>query len=153
MIFSSSTQNVMSDVQIHATQNCPDFPILRTHMRTIVKIDNAPVVNIPTIPAVKNKSLQTNHPCANCGLYGHYSHHFPNLSKYRSLLSDLHKNSRESKITILGEIHPSASSSYTNNTIYMISTSSRSFPSSSMEYPSDLSMPCFHNDEEIIEAL
>ena len=129
----------LCDVQGHVTQNCPYFPIVCTHMNTIVKNDDNPVVNVPTVPVVKNKSLWTYHSCEVCGLYGHYSHHFPNFPEYRSLLSDLHKHCRESEIIFLEDIHPSASSSNTNNTIYTISTSSCPFPSLTVKDPPDLS--------------
>ena len=102
---------------------------------------------------VKNKSLRTNHPCAVCSLYGHYSHHFPDFLEYRALLRDLCKHSHESDITILDEIHPLASSSDTTNTIYTISSSSSPSVYSVIEDPFDLSTDCFNNDEEILEAL
>ena len=139
----------LCDVELHATQNFPDFPILRTHMSTVVEIDDAVVVNIPTIPMVKNKLLGTNHPCAVCGLYGHYSHHLPKFLKNWSLLSDLRKNFHKCEIIFLEEIHPSASSSNTHRTIYTISTSSSPFSSLIVKYPIYLSWHHFCNDEEI----
>ena len=69
------------------------------------------------------------------------------------LLSDLHKHSHKSEIIVLEKMHPLTSSSDTNNTIYMISIPSSPSPSSTIEYPSDLSTCYFHNEEEILEAL
>ena len=120
-------------------------------MCTVVETDDALVVHVPSIPVVKNKLLQTNHPCAICGLYGHYSHHCPNFPKYRSLLSDRRKHSCESEITILEEIHPLTSSSNTNNIVYMISTSNSPSSSSTTEDPPDISQHHFHGEEEILE--
>ena len=57
----------LCDVQGHVTQHCTSFPILCTHMHTVVETDDAPFVNVPTIPMVKNKSLRANHPCVFCG--------------------------------------------------------------------------------------
>ena len=128
----------LCDIQGHATQNCMELHLLRTHMDGIEETDGAPVVTILDPRVVKNKSLRTNHPCVVCDLYGHYSHHFPKLPEYRSALRNLQKHSRKSYITILEEIHPSVSSSDTTNTIYMISTSSSPFHSSVVEDPPDL---------------
>ena len=58
----------LCDVQGHATQNYPYFPILLTHMCIVVESNESLVVNVPTIPAVKKKSLQTNHSCV---IYGY----------------------------------------------------------------------------------
>ena len=105
------------DIEGHATQNCPNLPLLCTHMDTIVDTNDAPVVNVPDPLVVKNKSLRTNDPFAVCSLYGHYYHHFKDFPKYRSLLHDLRKHSPESDVTVLEEINPLASSSNTSDTI------------------------------------
>ena len=50
-------------------------------------------------------------------------------------------------------IHPSTSFLDTNNTIYMISTSSSPSSSSTMEDPPDISWDNFHDDKEILEIV
>ena len=60
-------------------------------------------------------------------------------------------NTRESETTIIEEIHPPASSSNTN-TIYTISTSSSTFPPSTVEDPPDLSQHHFHDNGEIYKT-
>ena len=68
--------------------------------------ENIPVVELPTMPVVRNKALRTNHAYALCGLYGHYSHHCQFLPELRMALADLCHHSLESEITLIDEVHP-----------------------------------------------
>ena len=61
------------------------------------------------------------------------------------------KHSRAYEIIVIKEIHPLTSSSNTK-TIYMISTSSITFHSSTMEDPRDLSRHHFRDDGEIVKT-
>ena len=67
-------------------------------------------------------------------------------------LADLHHHSLESEITLIEEVHPPPPSSDTMS-IYMMSSSTDPLISSSTNSPSELSLHCFSNDEEILEAL
>ena len=67
-------------------------------------------------------------------------------------LADLRHHSLESEITLIEEVHPLPPSSDTMS-IYMMSSSTDPLISSSTNGPSDLSLRCFNNDEEILEAL
>ena len=67
-------------------------------------------------------------------------------------LVDLHQHSLDSEITLIEEIHPPPPSSDTMF-IYMMPSSTDPLISTSNDGPSDLSLCCFHNDEEILEAL
>ena len=110
------------------------------------------MVELPATPIVRNKALRTNHACALCSLYGHYSHHCQDLPKFRMALADLRQHSLESEITMIKEVHPPPPSLDTMS-IYMMSSSIDPLVSTIMDGPSDLSLHCFHNDEEILEAL
>ena len=103
---------------------------------------NFPMVEIPSGPIVKNKSLRTNHACALCGLYGHYSHHFQDLSKFRTALANLRQHSLEYEITLMEEFHPPTPSSDTMS-IYMMSSSTDPLVSTIIDGSSDLSLPLF----------
>ena len=67
-------------------------------------------------------------------------------------LDDLRQHSLESEITLIEEVHPPPPSSDTMST-YMMSSSTDPLISSSIDGPIDLSLHCFRNDEEILEAL
>ena len=67
-------------------------------------------------------------------------------------LADLRQYSLESEITLIEEVHPPPTSSDTMS-IYMMSSSTNLLVSTSNDGPSDLSLYCFYNDEEILEAL
>ena len=84
--------------------------------------ENLPMVELPSGPIVRNKSLTTNHACALCELYGHYSHHFQDLSEFQVALADLRQHSLEFEITLIKEVQPLPPSSDTMS-IYMMSIS------------------------------
>ena len=128
----------MCDEQGHIAQNCPEIPMIRTHLDAIDTTEIIPVVVLPSGPIVKNKPLGTNHACALRRLYGHYSHHCQDLVEFQATISQLRKHSLESEFTAIKEIHPLVSSS-TTTTIYMISSSSSPSISLPMEDPIDLS--------------
>ena len=67
-------------------------------------------------------------------------------------LADLHHHFLESKITLIKESHLPPPSSDTMS-IYMMSSSTDPLISSSNDSPSDLSLHCFSNNEEKLEAL
>ena len=67
-------------------------------------------------------------------------------------LADLHHHSLESEITLIEEVHPPPPSSDTMS-IYMMSSSPDQLIPISNDGPSDLSLRCFNNDEEILEAM
>ena len=67
-------------------------------------------------------------------------------------LADLHHHSLESEITLIEEVHPPPPSSDTMS-IYMMSISTNLLISSSIDGPLYMSLRCFSNDEEILEAL
>ena len=94
--------------------------MIRAHLDAMDTNENIPMVELPTTPIVRNKALRTNHACALCGLYGHYSHHCQDLLEFRMALADLHQQSLESEITLIEEVHPPLPSSETIS-IYMIS--------------------------------
>ena len=110
------------------------------------------MVELPTAPVVRNKALRTNHACDLCNLYGNYSHHCQDLPKFQMALADLCHHSLESEITSIEEVHPPPPSSDTMS-IYMMSSSTDPLISSTTDSPSDLSLHCFNNNEEILEAL
>ena len=105
------------------------------------------VVHLDSTLKLRDKSLRTNQSCALCGVYGHYSHHCPNLPEYRAALFEMNNLDLETAPLTIEEIHPPVSSSSEEvNTIYMIS--SVTTPSST-----DLTTQTFRTDEEILEAL
>ena len=67
-------------------------------------------------------------------------------------LAKFQQHSLESKITLIEEVHPPPPSLDTMS-IYMMSSSTDPLVSTTNDGPSDLSLRCFHNDEEILEAL
>ena len=67
-------------------------------------------------------------------------------------LANLRQHSLDSKITLIEEVHPPLPSSDTMS-ICMMSSSTDLLISTSNDGPSDLSLSCFSNDEEILEAL
>ena len=68
------------------------------------------------------------------------------------LLANLRQHSLESEITLIEEVHPPPPSSDTMS-IYMMSSSTDPLVSTTNDGPSDLSLHCFCNDEEMLEAL
>lgn len=105
------------------------------------------VVKLDPTPKPRDKSLCTNHPCAICGVYGHYSHHCPDLLDYIAALYEMNNLDLETAPPTIEEIHPLVSSPFgEDNTIYMISSATT--PSST-----DLTTQTFRTDEEILEAL
>ena len=100
------------------------------------------MVELPSGPIVRNKSLRTNHACTLCGLYGHYSHHYQDFIEFRMALDDLRQHSLESEITLIEEVHPPPPSSDTMS-IYMMSTSTDPNVSTITDSPSDLSLLLF----------
>ena len=96
--------------------------MIRVHLDALDTNENIPVVELPTMPIVRNKALRTNHACTLCRLYGHYSHHFQDLSEFRMDLVDLQQYSLESEITLIEEVHPPPPYSDTMS-IYMMSSS------------------------------
>ena len=67
-------------------------------------------------------------------------------------LVDLRHHSLESEITLIEEVHPPPPSSNTMS-IYIMSSSPDKLIPISNDSPLDLSLRCFNNDEEILEAL
>ena len=67
-------------------------------------------------------------------------------------LADLHQHSPDSEITLIEEVHP-APPSLDTMSIYMMSSSTDPLVSTIDDGQSDLSLHCFRNDEEILEAL
>ena len=67
-------------------------------------------------------------------------------------LANLRQHSLESEITLTEEVHPPPPSSDTMS-IYMMSSSIDPLVSTITNGPSNLSLRCFCNDEEILEAL
>ena len=67
-------------------------------------------------------------------------------------LADLCQHSLESEITLIEEVHPPPPSSDTMS-IYMMSSSTDPLVSTTNNGPSDMSLCCFHNDEDILETL
>ena len=126
--------------------------MIHVHLDAMDTNEDIPVVELPTAPVVKNNALRTNHDCTLCGLYGHYSHHCQDLLEFRMALDNLRQHSLESEITPIEEIHPPPPSSDTMS-IYMMSSSTDALVSTTNDGPSDLSLHCFRNDEEILEAL
>ena len=67
-------------------------------------------------------------------------------------LADLRQHSLESEITLIEEVFPPLPSSDTMS-IYMMSSSTDPLVSTTNDGPSDLSLRCFRNDEEILKSL
>ena len=126
--------------------------MIHVHLDAIDMNENIPMVELPTAPLVKNKELRKNHACALCGLYGHFSHHCQDLPEFQMALADLRHHSLESEITLIEEVHPPPPSSNTMS-IYMMSSSPDQLITISNDGPSNLSLRCFNNNEEILEAL
>ena len=106
-----------------------------------------PVVHLESTPTPRDKSLRTNHSCAICGIYGHYTNHCPDLPNYIAALFEMNNLDLETAPPTIEEIHPPVSSpSEEINTIYMIS--SVTTPSST-----GLTSQTFCTDDEILEAL
>ena len=123
-----------------------------------------PVFHLDPTPTPHDKSLRTNHSCALCDVYGHYSHHCPDLPEYRIALFEMNKLDLETANLTIEEILPSdldlettqlpiveihspvSSSSEEINTIYMISSAPT--PSST-----NLTTQTFRTNKEILEAL
>ena len=106
-----------------------------------------PVVHLDSTPKPRDKSLRTNHSCAICGVYGHYTVHCPDLPEYRAALFEMNNLDLETAPLTIEEIHsPVSSSSEEINTIYMISSAPT--PSST-----NLTTQTFRTDKEILEAL
>ena len=68
-------------------------------------------------------------------------------------LADLCHHSLESEITLIEEVHPPPPPLSDTMSIYMMSSSPNQLIPISNDDPSDLSLRCFNNDEEILEAL
>ena len=126
--------------------------MIRAHLDCMGTTENLPMVEFPTAPIVRNKEFRKNHACTLYSLYGHYSHHCQDLSEFQMALADLQKHSLESEITLIEEVHPPPPSSDTMS-IYMMSSSTDPLVSTANDGPPDLSLCCFHNDEDILEAL
>ena len=116
--------------------------MIRAHLDSMDTTKNLPMVELPTTPIVRNKSLRTNHACALYGLYGHYSHHCQDLPEFQMDLDDLRQHSLESEITLIKEVHPPPPSSDTMS-IYMVSSSADPLVSTITDGPSDMSLPLF----------
>ena len=131
-----------SEEQGHPIQSYPEIPIIHMHLDIMDTTENIPVVELPSGPIVKNKSLKTNHSCALFRLYGHYSHHYQDLSEFRMDLTDLRQNSLESEITKIEEVHPPPPSSDTMS-IYIMFISTNPLVSTTTNGPLDLSLMFF----------
>ena len=138
-------------LQGHPTQKYSEIPIIRAHLDAMDTTKNLLMVELPSAPIVRNESLRKNHACTLCELNGHYSHHFQYFLEFRMALANLRQHSLESEITLI-KVHPPPPSSDTMS-IYMMSSSTDPLVSTTNNGPSDLSLCCFYNDEEILEAL
>ena len=74
------------------------------------------------------------------------------MSEFQIALDNLLQHALESKITLIEEFYPPSPSSDTMS-IYMMSSSMDPLISAIIDGPSDLFRCCFHNDEDILEAL
>ena len=110
--------------------------------------ENIPVVKLPIALIFRNKALRTNHACTICRLYG-----LQDFPEFWVALADLRQHSLESEITLIEEVHPPPPPSSNTMSIYMMSSSLDQLSPISNDGPSDLSLCCFNNDEEILEAL
>jgi hypothetical protein len=69
----------------HPTNNCPSLP----ELQNLIPLNHTPptlaTIASPatTIPPSSNKGLRTKFICAICSEYGHYTHHFPALPRFR----------------------------------------------------------------------
>ena len=81
-----------------------------------------PVVHLDPTPTPRDKSLRTNHSCALCDVYGHYSHHCPDLPEFRLALFDMNNPELETAPLIIEEIHSpvSSPSEEVNTTLFEI---------------------------------
>ena len=116
--------------------------MIRAHVDAMDTNENIPVVELPTAPIVRNKALRTNHACALCRLYGHYSHYCQEFPNFRITLANLHQHSLESEITLIEEVHPPSPSSDTMS-IYIMSSSTDPLVSTITNGPSDISLLLF----------
>ena len=85
----------LCDLSGHATNNCPSLPELLELMNVDdLELDASTLVvyvSLPELSSKRNKSLWTNHPCALCDNFGHYSHHCPQLLQFRAALAMGHQ--------------------------------------------------------------
>ena len=116
--------------------------MIRTHLDAMDTNENLPMVELPSTPIVRNKSLRKNHACTLCNLYGHYSHHCEDFLEFRMALANLRQHSLESEITLIEEVHPPPPSS-DNMSIYMVSSSTDPLVSTITNGPSDPSLMLF----------
>ena len=131
---------VVCEQQGHPSQNCPEIPMICVHLDSMDTNENLHVVELPSAPIVRNKSLRTNHACALYRLYGHCFHHFQDFPKFPIALADLRQHSLESEITLIEEVHPPPPSS---DTIYMMSSSTDPIVYTTNDDPLDQSLPLF----------
>ena len=75
--------------------------MILAHLDAMDTNENLPVVELLSALVARNKALRTNHACALCSLYGHYSHHFQDFPEFRMALDDLRQHSLKSKITLI----------------------------------------------------
>lgn len=116
----------------HATYQCPELLLLRTHLHKEEESYNEPIlvfqITLPEASKQNNKALRTNHSCALCGLYGHYSHHYTKLQTFWSMLTNLWQQSLALEVTVIEEVLPPKTS---NETIKEV-----------MVWPSSVLCPC-----------
>ena len=117
--------------------------MIRAHLDGMDTTENLPMVELPSTPIVRNKSLRTNHACALCIFYGHYSHHCQDFPEFRMDLANLRQHSLEYEITPIEEVHHGPPPSSDTMSIYMMSSSTGPIVSTTTNGPLDLSLPLF----------
>jgi hypothetical protein len=77
----------------HQTNNCPSLP----ELRNLIPPNPTPPTPVTTASATtpnpsSSKGLRTKFACAICSEYGHYTHHFPALPRFRQTLAAVRQN-------------------------------------------------------------
>jgi hypothetical protein len=78
----------------HQTNNCPSLP----ELQNLIPINQTPTTPITTASPTattqpsSSKALRTKFVCAICSEYGHYTHHFPALPRFRQTLAAVRQN-------------------------------------------------------------
>jgi hypothetical protein len=73
----------------HQTNNCPSLP----ELRNLIPLNQTPTPSATTASPTttthpsSSKGLRTKYACAICSEYGHYTHHFPALPRFRTDIS------------------------------------------------------------------
>jgi hypothetical protein len=83
----------LCDKEGHQINNCPSLP----ELRNLIPLNQTPTTPVTTASPTttqpsSSKGLRTKFACAICSEYGHYTHHFPALPRFRQTLAAVCQN-------------------------------------------------------------